>query len=601
MSQEKKPFDFFGNMIAKAKNKSKDFVDAHDAKDSEFIDKTATLRPMLKSQFLGLVFLGGFTLIGAKLAYVTLFRPFDEARSSARAETQRITGRADIVDRNGVLLATSLSSFALYANPREIWDARETAIAIRGIFPDLNEQDLIAKLSNKTRPLVWIKRRLTPQQKQQIWELGQPGLEFEQETRRIYPNGELAGHLLGGTNGDGKGIIGLENTYQAQLESKQHAPLKSSIDSRVQYIVEQELAEAVAKYHATSGAALIMDVTNGEIIAAASNPTLNPNKFGAKGIDSQKNNYLSNTFEMGSTFKAFTFAVALNDGKITPDSSFDVSHPINVGGFDISDLHSVGTIADARKILAESSNIGTVQIARLVGSQRLKTFFTDLGLLKKISGGLYGASNPSAPERWASTETATIAFGQGIRVSPLAVIAAYAAIANGGNYIDPTFLVRDPSTPLKATRVISPEASHQILELLRGVVTNGTGKSADVPSYPVAGKTGTADVAGKGGYETNKRVSSFAGVFPANNPKYAILVLVNEPKSIDGGPATAAIVAAPYVAKIIARIGPIMEIAPQRVIAQAQTSAMDVQTKSSAPQANLPNTKIAKPISIGAR
>lgn len=601
MSVHKKPFDFFGNMIAKAKNKSKDFVEAQDAKDSEFVDKTATLRPMLKSQFLGLVFLGGFSLIGAKLAYVTLFRPFDEARSSARAETQRITGRADIVDRNGVLLATSLASFALYANPREIWDARETAIAIRSIFPDLNEQDLITKLSNKNRPLVWIKRRLTPQQKQQIWELGQPGLAFEQETRRIYPNGELAGHLLGGTNGDGKGIIGLENTYQAQLENKQQAPLKSSIDSRVQYIVEQELAQAVTKYHATSGAALIMDITNGEILAAASNPTLNPNKFGAKGIDSQKNNYLSNTFEMGSTFKAFTFAVALNDGKITPNSTFNVSQPINVGGFDISDLHSVGTIADARTILAESSNIGTVQIARLVGSQRLKTFFNDLGLLKKISGGLYGASNPSAPERWASTETATIAFGQGIRVSPLAVIAAYAAIANGGNYIDPTFLVRDPATPIKATRVISPEASHQILELLRGVVTSGTGKSADVPAYPVAGKTGTADVAGKGGYETDKRVSSFAGVFPANNPKYAILVLVNEPKSIDGGPATAAIVAAPYIAKIIARIGPILEIAPQRVIAQAQTSAMDVQSKSSAPQAISPNTKIAKPISIGAR
>lgn len=601
MSVHKKPFDFFGNMIAKAKNKSKDFVEAQDAKDSEFVDKTATLRPMLKSQFLGLVFLGGFSLIGAKLAYVTLFRPFDEARSSARAETQRITGRADIVDRNGFLLATSLASFALYANPREIWDARETAIAIRSIFPDLNEQDLITKLSNKNRPLVWIKRRLTPQQKQQIWELGQPGLAFEQETRRIYPNGELAGHLLGGTNGDGKGIIGLENTYQAQLENKGQEPLKTSIDSRVQYIVEQELAQAVTKYHATSGAALIMDITNGEILAAASNPTLNPNKFGAKGIDSQKNNYLSNTFEMGSTFKAFTFAVALNDGKITPNSTFNVSQPINVGGFDISDLHYVGTIADARTILAESSNIGTVQIARLVGSQRLKTFFNDLGLLKKISGGLYGASNPSAPERWASTETATIAFGQGIRVSPLAVIAAYAAIANGGNYIDPTFLVRDPATPLKATRVISPEASRQILELLRGVVTSGTGKSADVPAYPVAGKTGTADVAGKGGYETNKRVSSFAGVFPANNPRYAILVLVNEPKSIDGGPATAAIVAAPYVAKIIARIGPILEIAPQRVIAQAQTSAMDVQTKSSAPQANLPNTKIAKPISIGAR
>lgn len=591
-----KPPKFIQNIAKKIKSKSDDFITGQDNKAAIFKDRAATMSPMFKSQFLGLVFLCGFSIIGFKLAYISLFRPLDIARSSARAETQKILGRGQITDRNGLLLATSLPSYALYANPKEIWNARETAIAIRTIFPDLNEADLINKLSSK-KTIVWIKRKLTPNQKYQVWQLAQPGLAFETESRRIYPNGHLAGHLLGGLNAEGNGIIGIEKTYSDELIKNPNQPIMASIDSRVQYLVESELNEAATKYRAKSGVALVMNVKTGEMLAASSWPFLNPNNYGANSQEAQKNNFLSSVFEMGSTFKAFTFAVALNDGRINENTQFDVSRAIKFGSHQISDLHGGAKVLSAREVLENSSNIGTVLISRQIGGTRFQEFLGQINLTKRVNGGLSGAAAPKLPNKWGPSELATVSFGHGIMVSPLAVIAAYGAITNGGNYVKPRFTKLQENETILTNNIISTEASNAILRLLRDVVTNGTGKAADTKLYPVAGKTGTAEVADKNGYDKNRRVSSFAGVFPADNPQYAILLLLNEPKAMNGIGATAAVVTAPSISKIITRISPILGVMPQAAIAANETSAKEDLTNVIAPRA-----QIAKPVqAMGAR
>ncbi|WP_240007558.1 peptidoglycan D,D-transpeptidase FtsI family protein [Pseudaquidulcibacter saccharophilus] len=524
--------------------------------------ETANAAPMVRSQFLGIFFLAGFVFLSFKLGYIVFTRDVDIARTSARAEAQQTLERGDITDRNGVLLATSVTTYSLFADPSKVWDPVETATALRTIFPDMSEKELVDKLASSKR-FVWIKRKLTSAEKQKVWALAQPGLEFEPESQRVYPMGSLAGHILGGTNSDGKGITGLEKSLEGLIISKDKTTsVKLSIDSRVQYVVEKELAEAAVKYRAVGGTAAIMDINTGEIIASASWPFMNPNDYGANDAYSRQNRLIQSVYEMGSTFKTFTFAVALNDGKITPDSQFDVSHPLQVGRFQINDFHGENRVISAREVLAHSSNIGTAMISRLVGKSRLQEFFGQIGLLDRISGELLGAARPIVPKTWEDARAITASYGHGIAVSPLAVLAAYGAVSNGGIYIKPTFLARPKGSQIPGTRIISEATSKQIIELLRDVVSEGTGRQADSEYYNVAGKTGTAIKVGKNGYDHNRNVSSFAGIFPAAQPRYAILFLLDEPKFEGGGAMTAGLATAPSVAKIVSRVGPMLDITP---------------------------------------
>ena len=532
------------------------------------LDDNATKMPMLRSQFIGMTFMAGFVILGLKAGYLTLFRPLDLARTSAQAEAMKQAPRADIIDRNGVLLATSLPSFSLYADPEKIWDAAETATAIRTVFPQLEQEDLIDKLAS-TKRFVWIKRRMTPQQKQEIWALGQPGLEFEEETKRVYPMGQVAGHMIGAINGEGRGIDGLERGLEGLLTTGDLSrQLKLSLDSRVQTIVEAELGEAAAKYRANHGAAAIMDIRTGEIIAAASWPAIDPNRYGSFSDAARTNVFNSSLFEMGSTFKPFTFAVAIEDKLIDENSQFNVSRPLQIGDFAISDYHGTKSVLSAREVLEYSSNIGTGLIARMVGAPRLIGFFDSLGLLSKVNGEIMGAPRPRIPRKWGVIHTVTTSYGQGLSVSPLAVLAAYGALANGGIYIKPTFIAKNGNSPTTGRRVISTETSRKIVSLLRAVVTSGTGQTAQADYYLVGGKTGTANkpVTQGTGYDASKRVSSFAGIFPANNPQYAFLFLLDEPQGIDGGAATANIVTGPSVSRIVTRVAPMLGVAPSRAI-----------------------------------
>jgi cell division protein FtsI (penicillin-binding protein 3) len=531
---------------------------------------------------LAMMFCAGFAVLSARAVQIGLFRPVDEAATAARADATPPSKRADIVDRNGQLLATSLVAHSLYADPKRVWDPVETAKALRTVFPELDEADLVKKLSSRSR-FEWLKRRLTPKQKQAVWELAQPGLEFVEESDRVYPMGRLAGHVIGSMQPNGKGINGIERAMNDRLMTGDSGtPLKLSIDSRIQYLVETELAREASQQRAIGGAGIVMDVRTGEVIASASWPFMDPNKPEINSPNEQNNRATNSRYEMGSTFKVFTVAIGLEDKVITPDTMFDARAPMRIGEETIHDFHGQNKMLSVVEILSHSSNIGTVRIARSVGTTRVKEFFNRVGLMEAAGGELAESARPLLPRRWSDITAATASYGHGIAVSPMAVAAAYGALSNGGHYVRPTFLARDPSSPVSSRQVLSEQTSTTIVGLMRRVVTEGTGRKADAIGYLVAGKTGTGEKAGPNGYDVNRRVSSFAGVFPANNPRYSILILLDEPKgSVDtGGIATAGMTAAPSVGRIIARAAPLLGIAPTRTLALAEQPRVTPQSGS---------------------
>ncbi len=537
---------------------------------------------------LAVAFCAGFGLLSLRAVQIGLFRPVDEAATAARAAVAPSSKRADIVDRNGQLMATSLVAHSLYADPKRIWDPVEAARALRNVFPEMDEASLIEKLSSRSR-FVWIKRRLTPKQKQAVWELAQPGLEFIEESERIYPMGHLAGHVLGSMHPDGKGINGIERALNDRLTTGSGAePVRLSLDMRVQYILERELGEAASAFRAQGGAAVMLDAKTGEVIASASWPFMDPNRPEANTPNQQNNRVTNSRFEMGSTFKVFTVAIGLEDNIITPESVFDARAPMRIGSELISDFHAMNKIVSVSEILAHSSNIGTVRIARSVGAPRVREFFSRLGLMEAAGGELLENARPILPKRWSEIAAATASFGHGIAVSPMAVAGGYAAVSNGGHYIRPTFVARDPAIPVSSRAVLTPATSKTVVKLMREVVTDGTGKNADALGYEVAGKTGTAEKAGPNGYDSNRRVSSFAGVFPASDPRYAIVFLLDEPKghAESGGAATAAFAAAPSVSRIVARSAPLLGIAPNRALAQMEPPRASTLKSAPTPKTN---------------
>jgi cell division protein FtsI (penicillin-binding protein 3) len=524
-----------------------------------------------RTLLLSLMFCVGFVALSGRAIQIGLFRPVDEAATAARADATPPSKRADIVDRNGQLLATSLVAHSLYADPKRIWDPVETAKALRTVFPELDEADLTAKLSSRSR-FEWLKRRLTPKQKQAVWALAQPGLEFIEESDRVYPMGRLAGHVLGSVQPNGKGINGMERALNDRLMTGDGiAPLKLSIDSRIQYLVETELAREASAQRAIGGAGVLMDVKTGEVLASASWPFMDPNKPETNSPNEQNNRVTNSRYEMGSTFKVFTIAIGLEDKVITPETFFDARAPMRIGDETIHDFHGQNKMLSVVEILSHSSNIGTVRIARSVGATRVKEFFNRIGLMDAAGGELAESARPLLPKRWSDISAATASFGHGIAVSPMAVAAAYGAISNGGHYVRPTFIARDAGSPVSSRQVLSAETSTTIVDLMRKVVTEGTGRRADATGYLVAGKTGTGEKAGPNGYDANRRVSSFAGVFPSNDPRYSILILLDEPKGSaeTGGVATAGMTAAPSVARIVERAAPLLGVAPTRTLALA--------------------------------
>ena len=499
-----------------------------------------------------------------------------------RPPTAPLPVRADIVDRNGRLLATTLDSPSLYADPRQILDADSATQAILSVLPQLNPAELREKLTSG-KSFVWIKRRLTPRQQFEINRLGIPGLQFEHEERRVYPYGDLAAHVVGFCGIDNNGLAGIERALDASMKGT-GGPIQLSLDARVQFILHDELQQVISDFSAKGAAGIIMDVRTGEIIAMVSLPDFDPNHPSqlppADAKDRIFNKITLGDYELGSVFKTFNTAMALDSGVATMTKTFDAVHDIKIGRFTISDYHGKHRALSVPEIYMYSSNLGSARMAMEAGAERQRSFLGRLGLLKSVPIELDEVAKPHYPAKWREVNVITIAYGHGIAVTPLHAITAVSAIVNGGILRQPTLRKLPPGTVPPGDRVISPKTSEQMRKLMRLVVEYGTAKLAAAPGYVVGGKTGTAEKNVHGHYVEKKLLSDFVGAFPMNDPRYAFLLLVDEPhpNKESHGYATAGWTVVPATGRLIKRIAPILGVAPVDEASPAIVKALAVES-----------------------
>ncbi len=512
----------------------------------------------------GVVLTLAFAAIGARLVDLTVFKSGGEPRL-ANISPGPVTpaGRADIIDRNGVLLATSLPTASLYTDPGAILNAREAADKLITVLPELDHGELLAKLRSKSR-FIWIKRNLMPEQQYRVNRLGLPGFGFQRGERRVYPHGRLAAHALGLTDIDGRGIAGLEQFFDHSLRAGNRTQV--ALDIRIQAMLRRELMAAVREFRAIGAAGLVLDANSGEVVSMVSLPDFDPNNPASAGGETAFNRATKGVYEMGSTFKLFTAAMALDSGTVDLSGGYDASEPIRVSRFTIHDFHAKNRWLSVPEIIVYSSNIGAAKMAVDVGTRMQRAYLDRFGLLRPPSLELPEIGKPLVPRRWREINTMTIAYGHGIAVSPLQLTSGVAALVNGGLYVPPTLLKRDGDEPVGAKRVLSAETSEQMRGLMRMVVNTGTGRKAAVRGYAVGGKTGTADKLSVRGYRKNATISSFVGAFPIDAPRYILLVLVDEPKGNERtfNYATGGWVAAPAVGRVVERMATLIGMAPDR-------------------------------------
>ncbi len=481
--------------------------------------------------------------------------------------------RPDIRDRNGEMLATDIVTSSLFAEPRRIVDADEAVEKLVTVLPDLDVKSVYKRLTSNAG-FVWLKRELTPLKESEILALGIPGIGFRKETRRFYPNGETASHVVGHVNIDNVGIAGLEKYIDdrglKQLQKLGFAsnadlePVNLSIDLRVQHYVRDELAKAMQRYQAIAAGAIVLDVHTGEVVAMSSLPDYDPNR----PVDALKkdriNRISKGLFEMGSTFKAFTTAMALDSGKVTLNSRFDARKPLRIGGHTINDFHAKRKILSVPEVFIYSSNIGTAKMADVVGLEGHREFLHRIGLLSRIPFELPEVAHPVEPKRWRKIHSVTISYGHGAQTTPLQTAVAGAALINGGKLIQPTLFPRSRAQADDlAKRVISEDTSEEMRYLMRLNVEKGSGKRAEVPGFKVGGKTGTAEKVVNGRYSNKVRFNAFLSAFPIDDPKYMVLVFIDEPKPEKGKhSATAGLNAAPVVSNIVRRAAPVLGVKP---------------------------------------
>jgi cell division protein FtsI (penicillin-binding protein 3) len=488
--------------------------------------------------------------------------------------------RPDIVDRNGNVLATDLRRPSLYIEPQNVIDNEEAAEMLSTVLPDLKTRDLIKKLETTKKGFFWVKRQLTPTQQQDIHRLGLPGVGFMYENKRVYPNGVLASHILGHVDIDNKGQGGIEkfidtkslttNHKMLSLAGEKPKALQLSIDLAAQNIMREELENAMLRFKAKAAAGVVLDIHTGEVLSMVSLPDYDPNEPTGSMDDTRINRMTKGVFEMGSTFKAITTAMALDSGKIKLESKFDARFPLVYAGKPIKDFHGQKRVLTVPEVFIHSSNIGTAKMALALGKEHHKTFLSKVGQLDRLQTELAESAMPIFPRNWQEVNTVTASFGHGIAVAPLQAAAAVASFMNGGIFINPTFLKRSEEEALKTgRRVIREETSTQMRFLMRLNAELGSGKKAEVEGYYVGGKTGTSEKVVNGRYDKNKLLTSFMGVFPSDKPRYVILTMLDEPKGLPEtkGYATSGWNAAPTTAKLIARLGPVLGLEPRQNIA----------------------------------
>ena len=485
------------------------------------------------------------------------------------------TARPDILDRNGEILATDVKSPSLFAEPRKLIDVDEAAELLTATLPDLDAGEVRERLSSK-RGFVWLKREITPKQQLEVHRLGIPGVGFLTENRRVYPNGPVVSHEIGLVNIDNQGIAGIEKwldgqglaaLHMAGLASDQlQRPVNLAVDLRVQFALRDELVKAREKFKAMAAAGVILNVNTGEVVAMVSEPDYDPNNPREANDPTRINRLTTGVYEMGSTFKALTVAMALDSGKANLNSMFDARAPLHYGRFLIHDYHAQRRILSVPEVFTYSSNIGAARMALAVGVEQHKEFLRKMGQLDRLRTELPESAEPIVPKRWGELNTVTIAFGHGLSVAPLQALMGVAATVNGGLLIPPTFLKRGEADAMKvAKRVLKPETSVKMRYLMRLNAEKGTATTANVKGYYVGGKTGTAEKVVNGRYSKHKLLTDFMAVLPADKPKYLLLIMLDEPQPTKEthGYATAGWNAGPTAAKVIARVGPLLDLEPR--------------------------------------
>ncbi len=520
----------------------------------------------------------GFSIIYSVIAArLVMFAVASDGHGARRTVSQDAvaTARPDILDRNGRILATDVKTPSLFAEPRKLIDPDEAEELLTAVLPDLDRKELRERLTSR-RGFVWLKREITPKQQQEIHRLGIPGIGFLTENKRVYPNGPIVSHELGIVNIDNQGIAGIEKWIDGQGLAALHMaglatdrlqrPVDLALDLRVQFALRDELAKAREKFKAKAAAGVVLNVNTGEITALASEPDYDPNNPREANDPTRINRLTTGVYEMGSTFKVLTVAMALDSGKATLNSTFDARQPLHYGRFAIHDYEPKHRFLSVPEIFTFSSNIGAARMALAVGVEGHKAFLKKMGQLDRLRTELPESAEPLVPKHWGELNTVTIAFGHGLSVAPLQAAMGIAATVNGGLLIKPTFLKRSPQEAQAiAKRVLKPETSLDMRYLMRLNAEKGTATFANVKGYYVGGKTGTAEKVVNGHYSKHKLLTDFMAILPADKPRYLLLIMLDEPQPLPEthGFATAGWNAGPTAAKVIARIAPLLDIEPR--------------------------------------
>jgi cell division protein FtsI (penicillin-binding protein 3) len=515
-----------------------------------------------------------YCVIGGKLVYLG-FKP--DPQSLRRAASEAIShARPDVLDRNGEILATDVKTMSVFAEPRRIVDKDEATELLTAVLPDVNARELRERLASR-KGFIWVKRGISSKEQAEVFHLGLPGVGFLPENKRVYPNGPNAAHVLGFTNVDNVGIAGIEkyidNTGLADLSGagfrmtpEDLKPVSLSLDLKVTHAVRDELQKGIERYRAKAGAAAIMDVNTGEVVALASLPDYDPNNP-VDALEPNRINRMSvGVFEMGSTFKALTLAMAIDAGRVNVNTRIDARGVLRYGRFTIHDFHAQNRALSVTEVFTYSSNIGTARIALMMGVDAHKAFLRKAGQLDRMRTELPESAEPIVPRNWGELNTMTIAFGHGLAVAPLQAMMAVGALSNGGYLITPTFLKRDEADAKKnAPRIIKPETSEALRYLMRQNAEVGSAKAIDIKGYYAGGKTGTANKVVNGRYSNDRVFTTFTAIMPSDKPKYLLLTVMDEPQGLPEthGYRTAAWNAGAVTAKIIERAGPMLGLPPR--------------------------------------
>ena len=536
------------------------------------VDRTAKAKARV-----GLAILAFGAVYAVIAARLVMFAVAPESHFTRRGAAREAvaTARPDILDRNGLILATDVRAPSLFAEPKRLIDVDEATELLTAVLPDLDSGELRERLGSK-RGFVWLKREISSKQRQDIYRLGLPGVGFLSENKRVYPNSAEVSHLIGHVNIDNQGIAGMEKwadnhglqaLHMAGLATdQQQNPIELAVDLRVQHAMRDELIWAAQKFKVKAAAGVVVDVNTGEIISMVSLPDYDPNSPQQANDPTRINRITTGVFELGSTFKALTLAMALDSGRVSLNQTFDARGSLRYGKFQIHDYHGQNRFLSVPEIFTYSSNIGTARMALFMGVDYHKWFLKKMGQLDRLRTELPESAEPIVPKRWGELNTVTIAFGHGLSVAPLQAVAGISALVNGGYLIPPTFLKRSQEDAMKLAKVvIKPETSDKMRYLMRLNAEKGSAKKADIPGYYVGGKTGTAEKVVNGRYSKTKLLTTFTAIFPSDKPRYQMMVILDEPQGIPEthGFATSAWNAGATAGRVVARIAPMLGVEPR--------------------------------------